>query len=557
VTLVSFLRVITHRAVISAARIGASIIVGASCLLGAAFSSANERVTFVGVALDQETREADRRLQDYLQRSADIRFAPEELEYGQVIDRLAGWNPAAGVVLARTTPYVQVVAEMLGAELEILATYVSEATGDTIYHSYYVARKGDLPPNPRPADVISLLANAPDRLRFTYHSLFSTSSFFLPSLHFRANGVFHMAESTESLAAIQVSRAEVSSSSYLVRAVASGDADLAAVWDGTRARFPDDDPVGRAVAFVRLPSAIPNDLLVCSQSAPAELKEKIRAAIRAMPEEEIAVGDFSRWVEIGDASEARAALADLRWLAREQAAPVTVDVRQGSGSPAGTTIMAEAARHAVRLSGTELVVFDEDFHEHIDVAWTLDEIHDGAARLTSSIPGTGIDDQVFPISFRDSQDLTRRIVTLAQERLHRIRYVWPYSGGQPIVIRDTTLAMPLDHRAPVQRITWLDPKRNSFRAGPVFEVGVRASNLFVHELEAEDFRRSGGIAADLDPMSNISYRVYQLRFTPSNTWFRIATGALVGLLVMAAIAAVLALRRRSAVDVANQETIVT
>jgi ABC-type phosphate/phosphonate transport system substrate-binding protein len=557
VTLVSFVRVITKRTVISAAHTGASIIIGALCLLNVASLSANERVTFVGVALDQETREADRRLQDYLQRSADIRFAPEELEYGQVIERLAGWDPEGGVVIARTTPYVQVVSEMLGAELEILATYVSTATGQTTYYSYYVARKRELPPNPRPADVISFIANAPDRVRFTYHSLFSTSSFFLPSLHFRTNGVFHMAESTESLAAIQVARAEVNSSSYLVRAVANGDADLAAVWDGTRARYSDDVPVGRSVAFVRLPSAIPNDLLVCSRSAPAEIKESIRAAIRAMPEEEIAVGDFARWVEIGDASEARAALAHLRWLAREQAAPVTVDVRQGTGTAAGTAIMAEAARHAVRLSGTELVVFDEDFHEHIDVVWTLDEIHDGAARLTSSIPGTGIDDQIFPISFRDPQDLTRRIVGLAQERLHRIRYVWPYSGGQPIVIRDTTLAMPLDRRAPVQRITWLDPDRNSFRAGPIFEVGVTASSLFVHELESEDFRRSGGIAADLDPMSNVSYRVYQLRVTPANTWFRIATGALVGLLVLAAIAAVLAVRRGPRADIADQETVVT
>ena len=286
-----------------------------------------------------------------------------------------------------------------------------------------------------------------------------------------------MEESTESLAAIRVARAEVSSSSHLVRAVARGDADLAAVWDGTRARFvdpaaSDDRAIGQSVAFVRLPSAIPNDLLVCSRSAPAELKEGIRSAIRSMPAEEIAVGDFARWVEIGDASEARAALAHLRWLAREQVAPVTVDVRQGIGSRSGTAIMAEAARHAVRLSATEFVLFDEDFHEHIDAVWTLDEIHDGAARLTASLPGTGIDDQVFPISFRDSQDLTRRIVAIAQGRLHRIRYVWPYSGGQPIVIRDTTLSMPPGTEAPVQRITWLDPARNSFRAGPIFKVTV-------------------------------------------------------------------------------------
>jgi len=534
----------------------------AVCLFTAMSLSAADRVTFVGVALDQETREADRRLQDYLQRSTAISFAPEELEYGQVIDRLAGWNPAAGIVIARTTPYVQVVSEMLGADMEILATYVSETTGQTTYHSYYVARKEDLPSNPRPADVISLIAGASDRVRFTYHSLFSTSSFFVPSLHFRANGVFHMPESTESLAAIQVARADTNSSSHLVRAVADGEADLAAVWDGTRARFidgatRDDSDVGRAVTFVRLPSAIPNDLLVCSRSAPAELKESLRSAIRSMPAEEIAIGDFASWVEIGDASEARAALAHLRWLAREQVAPVTVDVRQGRGSRSGTALMAEAARHAVRLSGTEFMLFDEDFHEHIDAVWTLDEIHDGAAKLTTSIPGTGIDDQVFPISFRDSQDLTRRIVGIAQERLHRIRYVWPYSGGQPIVIRDTTLAMPPGREAPVQRITWLDQERNSFRAGPIFGVTVKASSLFVHELLAEDFRRSGGIAADLDPMSNISYRVYQLRVMPSNKWYRIATGALVGLLILAAIATILASRRQPRVDVAEQETIVT
>ena len=104
------------------------------CLFIAMSLSAADRVTFIGVALDQETREADRRLQDYLQRSTAISFAPEELEYGQVIDRLAGWNPAAGIVIARTTPYVQVVSEMLGADMEILATYVSETTGQTTYH---------------------------------------------------------------------------------------------------------------------------------------------------------------------------------------------------------------------------------------------------------------------------------------------------------------------------------------------------------------------------------------------------------------------------------------
>jgi ABC-type phosphate/phosphonate transport system substrate-binding protein len=520
------------------------------CALCALTVAADDRVAFVGVALDAETREADRRLQAFLERRAGLSFAPEELEYGQVIERLATWNRDEGIFLARTTPYVQVVSEMLGADMEILATYVSDATGTTTYNSYLVARRDDLPPNPTPADVVSLITGSPRRLRFVHHSQFSTSSFFLPSLHFRANHIFHMAEPTESLAAIDVAQIPENSSSALVRAVARGDADLAAVWDGTRTRFtstdaaPADLALGREVVFVRLPSAIPNDLLVCSQWAPPELKERVRAAIREMTADEIAVGDFRQWLDIVDAPEARNALAHLRWLAREQAAPVTVDVRSAGGDRAATSEMLTAAKHAVRLSGMEFVLYDEDFHEHIDYVWTIDRIHDGAARLRSSIPGTDIEDQVFPISFRDGQDLTERIVALMQGRLHRIRYVWPFSGRQPIIIRDTTLPLQPGGEVPVQRVTWLDPERNSFRAGPVFAAHIRASNPFVYELEADDFRRSGEGGADLDPLSNVSFRVYQLRTVPPNTLQRIATGALVVLLALAAAAAVGTLRRR-------------
>lgn len=539
-------------------RLAVGLIVCALCSPG---FGADDRVAFVGVALDTETREADRRLEAYLERRAALSFAPEELEYGQVIERLAAWDRNEGVFVARTTPYVQVVSEMLGADMEILATYVSAATGTTTYNSYLVARRIDLPPNPTPADVVSLITGSSRRFRFVHHSLFSTSSFFLPSLHFRANHIFHMDEPTESLAAINVAQIPENSSSALVRAVARGEADLAAVWDGTRTRFtaadadPDDLSLGRQVVFARLPSAIPNDLLVCSRWAPAELKERVRAAVREMPVDEIAVGDFKQWLDIVDAPEARNALAHLRWLAREQAAPVTVDVRSVGGDRAATAEMLTAAKHAVRLSGMEFVLYDEDFHEHIDYVWTIDRIHDGAARLRSSIPGTDIDDQVFPISFRDGQDLTERIVTLMQGRLHRIRYVWPFSGRQPIIIRDTTLALPPGGVVPVQRITWLDPERNSFRAGPVFPAEVRSSSPFVHELEADDFRASGENGVDLDPLSNVSFRVYQLRSLPPNALHRIATGTLVGLLVLAAAASVWTLRaRRKSEPRIDQET---
>ena len=54
-------------------------------------------------------------------------------------------------------------------------------------------------------------------------------------------------------------------------------------------------------------------------------------------------------VALGDAAEARVALARLRWLAREQTAPVTVDVRQGSGSRTGTAIVAPLLGYGLDL----------------------------------------------------------------------------------------------------------------------------------------------------------------------------------------------------------------
>ena len=91
-------------------------------LVPAALVQAEQRLAFIGVALDRETREADSKLQDYLYRKAGVSFAPEDLEYGRVIKRLANWKESDGLYVARTTPYVYVAAEMLGADFEILGT---------------------------------------------------------------------------------------------------------------------------------------------------------------------------------------------------------------------------------------------------------------------------------------------------------------------------------------------------------------------------------------------------------------------------------------------------
>jgi len=56
----------------------------------------------------------------------------------------------------------------------------------------------------------------------------------------------------------------------------------------------------------------------------------------------------------------------------------------------------------------------------------------------------------------------------------------------------------------------------------------------------------------------VSYRVYQLRIIPPSLFFRIATGALVALLALAAGAAVIAVRRGpSGTSVADEETMVS
>ncbi len=524
-------------------------------LLSAPPLAAQERLTFIGVALDRETRDADRRLHDYLYRTAGVSFAPENLEYGRVVDRLIGWRPSEGPFLARTTPFVYVAAEMLGAELELLATYVSEKTGSRIYHSYLVVRRADFPEEPTPEEVIRFLAGSGRRPRFVYHNRFSTSSFFLPSLFLRSHHVYHMEQSTESLIAIGSRRIEENSSSRLVELVARGDAEIAAVWDGTVAAFaPEGAPgwqeFGRHVHFVRLPTALPNDLLVCWSGLDDAVKERLRAAIAGMGEREIGLGDFRTWQSIRDAADARAALADLRWLARERLAPITVEIRLGgiSSTTRGSTTapgdeaarLTEAAHQAVRLSGTELVLYDGDFHEHVDFTWTFDLVHDGAAVLESAIPGADVADQVFRISFADGEDLVRRLVAIIHSRLHRIRYAWPYSDKTPIVIRDLADSVADGSTVKVQRIHWTSPERNGFRAGPLFDARVRNAGFYRYELTADGLPRA---VADFDALSNVSYRVLLLRTTEERPLFRVLTVALVLLLLIAAVTAAVSLFR--------------
>jgi ABC-type phosphate/phosphonate transport system substrate-binding protein len=506
---------------------------------GGAFTRAQapERMAFIGVEIDSATRQADRRLTDYLYERTGIRFAPEELEYGQAIRRLVDWRGADDPFVARVTPYAYVVAELLGANVDPLATYVSAATNRMTYRSYFVVNRSAFERPPTLPDLLQFLRGR--RARFVYHNEFSTSSFFLPSLFFRSSAVFHMVERTDRLTAMAASKTTDGGSSGLVERVASGAADVAAVWDGVKARFESDPAlagIGRQVYFVELPTPIPNDLLVCPAGLDVATKNTLRQAIGAMPDDAIGVGDFKSWRNLTDAADARLALSNLRQVARETRARAPVEIRLAPNAGGASGALLEAARQAVRLSETEFVIYDADYHSQPDVRWTLEPIHDEAVILRSAIPGIELDEQVFQLSYRDADDLTARVVSVIQSRLHRIRYVWSYSGSTPIVLRDSAFALPAGSPIRVQRVTWVDPERNQFRAGEVFPSHIARATFHRYDLPEEDFTRPAA-GERPNPLSNAAYRVILVRPAVRTWLFQSLTGALVLLFVGAGAAA--------------------
>lgn len=506
-------------------------------------AQSTDRMDFIGVSIDSATSQADRRLTAYLYEHAGIRLAPEDVEYSQVIRRLVSWRVTDQPFVARVTPYAFVVAELLGANVEPFATYVSATTNRTTYRSYFVVNRSAFAQPPGLLDLLQFLKTK--RARFIYHNEYSTSSFFLPSLFFRSRDVFNMPEKTDRLTAIDAGKSGDGGSAGLVERVARGGADLAAVWDGVKGRFESDGAlaaIGRQVYFIELPTAIPNDLLVFPSALPVEAKKKLREVIQRMPADAVSVGDFRGWQNLTDATDARLALGDLRQAARATPARVPVDIQVAKDAgPAGPALV-EAARQAVRLSETEFVVYDADYHNQPDVTWTLEPIHDEAVVLHSKLAGYDIDEQAFQISFRDVDDLTERVVSIMKSRLHRIRYVWSYSGSTPIVLRDSAFALPSGSPVHVQRITWVDPERNRFVGGDAFHSSILRATFHRYDLVEEDFKRPAA-GERLDPLSNTAYRVVLLRPADRVRLFRTLTAVLVGLFVLAGVTAAFSLRR--------------
>ncbi|HEX9668328.1 MAG TPA: PhnD/SsuA/transferrin family substrate-binding protein [Thermoanaerobaculia bacterium] len=539
-------------------------------------AAAQTSVKFVSIDQDdQKTADADEILRALLERKLGEPLNADPLDYAMAIKNLSDSSARMRETpyLARVTPYVYIAAEMLGADFEIVGTYISKATVSetnpgTTYHSYFVVNREALDSSlelrgkqPDLDDLLEFVRNRAAQAspaRFVYHSRFSTSSFFLPALFFRRNSIFDMSESTPGLTAIQSEEIGGNSSSRLVEEVADGGAQLAAVWDGTMVKFLSGEDAeqrqrGEKVYFIPLPTELPNDLLVCSRSL---LKSpQRRSAVRKLfttrgggsARLEIDKADFLAWVDINQAGKAWDALADLRWLASERRTPVVVRVARGRGIPGGYL---EAARQGVRLSGTEFVLYDNRFHKKVDYDWTLGWVREGHITLTSDIPAFGVKPQVFRISFQpasaaaEEQDLTQRIGNILASRVHRIRYIWPYDDDPPLVIRDVPFSLAPGTPVAVQKIRWTDPLHNLFTGlvGPS-RVAVEGADFFKFRLVDKEFRLAMGDARGVDPMSREAYRVLLERPPEPQTVFHVFNVVFFALVGLSGTGTVLAFRR--------------
>ena len=501
----------------------------------------------LGVPLSPEYRDADKALAKQLGQALQIELKHDDKfnTYGDLIERV---TTTTDKYLVRMTPYAFVAAEMLGARLEVLATYESVATGTTTYRSYFVVNKqkfGEFPPT---VDGIhDYLKSLQKPARFVYHDKFSTSSYLLPALWFRSHRIF----ATEQPASFGLRvEAPSSSSSESVEKVAADQADLAAVWDGTKWKFQGN----LAVHFVPFSLTLPNDLLVASMSLDEATKAAIRKAIAGS--HEIAIGDFKRWRSIDDSREALDALNALKRVAKMPPAPVVVSVNadqadQGEEVAGRLLAAADAARQAIRLAGTEFVLEDPKFHSAADVIWTVKWVHDGAIRLASEMQMSKPElterlKQEFHVSFTPTEgDLTTRIVSLIHSRLHRVRYLWPYQERAPTVIRDVDFAISKGEKVHVQRLTWRDPDRNDFVPAETFDTEPVAISAATFAFDKGDFVRTTTGTVDFqNPMSDVAYKVVLERRSHESTISKVLAGSFIALFLLTGAGAAFDLRRR-------------
>jgi ABC-type phosphate/phosphonate transport system substrate-binding protein len=530
--------------------------------------SAADSLRFISFAPDgSDNRKADKALMEHLHQRTEKEYSATWAanDYHQAILAVVGNDSglASGddseatlnQYVARLTPYPAVAAELLGANFKILATYQSKATGTYTYHSYLVVRTKDFKNvQPTAAQVAEYLISSPQPKTFVFNDKFSTSGYLLPLLFFRDHriGSLQGGKSTDKLHHLEV-RPELNKESIdLVEEVLNGSADLAAVWDGTIQKYMKkvrDGAYRDGVYFVQLDTVLPNDLLIASTTLPTATMTSLEKAIKAMPcPNPKLAGDFVCWVPFENATEARHAFANLRRLAAPQPRPVTVRLSADAEKPEEIRKLAlylKRARQAIRMAGTELVVYDRDYHGWVDVDWRLRLRRDGVLEIKSIINAFDTKrsiSQDLSISFADSgEDLVRRIVILINTELYRIRYFWPFEDRIPTILRDVGFR-PVS-KLLVQSITWTDPATNEFENDSEFDAELLPSAVDFDKLQFSPEAFFLGGRPKIDPLSNTAYRAILVRPPAKKPMFHALTAALVALFLLAGAASALQLWR--------------
>lgn len=528
-----------------------------------AFAQQRVPIQFLSVAPDAAGRLSDQKLMDYLRNKVPVTFEKQEMKYDAAIQTLKEWDAEKqGPLLARVTPYAFVVAEMLGANMEILGTYLSRnskrVTGESylVVHQSFGYEKAEAPEEfvrhvenekTQIEDFIKLLKARKTPARFVYHSKFSTASHFFPSLFFRDHAIFSLAappQGQQRFIAIHAASPELAASgSDLIQLIKDQQADFAAVRESVKVQYEADE----SLKFIKLPYAMPNDLLVVIRPFSREIQDQILETLRKMDNLDLKEGDILKWEDFSANPRARKSLASLRMLAKSSPHPVVVNIRKSQKDDSGIDEKhLEAARQAVRLSGQEMVLFEEDYHSAFDVLWTLEKRHDGSLSLTSTIMDSGLT-QEFPLSFRkgDMASLTSQIRWAIDHKMHRIRFVWPYDNDTARVLRDVDFQISAGQPLKVQKINWINFNTNEYIVDTPFNVDVDRSDFNSVELRGKGFPQSEEGKLTFDPLGNVAYRVFLERNPSAGNLYKITTKVLIGLFALAALFTLVELALRS------------
>jgi len=523
---------------------------------GTAFSQERTSIQFLSVASDADTKLADQKLLDYLRHKVPVTFEKQEMGYEPAIKTLIDWDPEKqGPLLARVTPYAFVAAEMLGADMEIVGTYLNKKSNSVISSSYFVVHKEfgyektealkDFARHldnqaAQTNDFIQILRQRETPARFVYHSKFSTSSHFLPSLYFKQRGIFSLFTQPKGkkkfVTIHSLAPDGIASSSDLIPIIKNRQADFAAVRGSVKNKFETDPDL----KFIKLPYSTPNDLLVMVKpfnKLITQIKDQMLETIRRMEATDINEGDILKWEDFNASPKARKSLANLRYLTKTTPHPVVINIRKSQKENSGIDEKhLEAARQAVRFSGTEMVLFDEDYHSAFDILWTLETRHDHSILLTSTIMDSGLT-QEFSVSYRigDMESLAARISRVIDHKMHRIRYIWPFDDETARVLRDVDFQIPVGQQLKVQKITWSDFNTNEYTVDTPFDVEVTQSDFHSFQLKGKGFPQKEDGKFGFEPLGNVAYRVFLERTPNAGDTYKLTTKILIGLFGLAAL----------------------